>query len=572
MNNNHLTGIVNGEKKNTVFPQQGEHARIVRAGLILVFLWTLVIALSLGWILYEEHQKTLSNALTQARAAFEKDLLFRRWNAGHGGVYVPITEITAPNPHLEVEEQNITTPSGRQLTLVNPAYMTRQVHELQNLTLGVKGHITSLNPIRPENAPDDWERKALSAFEQGIEEVSSEEQISGQPYLRMMRPLTTEKVCLKCHEKQGYKLGDIRGGISVAVPLAPLLETEYEHRAIEITAHALIWLLGIIGIYIGRNRILSGLEAEERFALALAESENAYRTLAGNIPGIIFRIDLLANGRMLFFNDMLETITGYSRNELGRGEFYALDPLIHPDDREKIIETIRHALEQNEGYEAEYRLRRKDGMLAHLLERGNPRVDETNRPLYIDGVILDITERKQAQSLIEHQATYDILTDLPNRRTLTDRLKMAIAQSRRHDHFGAVLFMDLDYFKQVNDSFGHGTGDGLLQEVAKRLRKSVRKEDTAARLSGDEFVVLLNELSGDQQSSLEQARFVARKISQSIAEPFSIQGHEIKTSISIGIALFPTDGESEEVILNYADNAMYQAKTDGRNTIRVFEK
>ncbi|MES9868278.1 MAG: diguanylate cyclase [Sedimenticola sp.] len=572
MNNNHLTGIVNGEKKNTVFPEQGEHARIVRAGLILVFLWTLVIALSLGWILYEEHQKTLSNALTQARAAFEKDLLFRRWNAGHGGVYVPITEITAPNPHLEVEEQNITTPSGRQLTLVNPAYMTRQVHELQNLTLGVKGHITSLNPIRPENAPDDWERRALSAFEQGVEEISSEEQISGQPYLRMMRPLTTEKVCLKCHEKQGYELGDIRGGISVAVPLAPLLETEYEHRAIEITAHTLIWFLGIIGIYIGRNRILSGLEAEERFALALAESENAYRTLAGNIPGIIFRIDLLANGRMLFFNDMLETITGYSRDELGHGEFYALDPLIHPDDREKIIETIRHALEQNEGYEAEYRLRRKDGMLAHLLERGNPRVDEANRPLYIDGVILDITERKQAQSLIEHQATYDILTDLPNRRTLTDRLKMAIAQSRRHDHFGAVLFMDLDYFKQVNDSFGHGTGDGLLQEVAKRLRKSVRKEDTAARLSGDEFVVLLNELSEDQQSSLEQARFVARKISQSIAEPFSVQGHEIKTSISIGIALFPTDGESEEVILNYADNAMYQAKTDGRNTIRVFEK
>ncbi|MET0094661.1 MAG: GGDEF domain-containing protein, partial [Sedimenticola sp.] len=181
-------------------------------------------------------------------------------------------------------------------------------------------------------------------------------------------------------------------------------------------------------------------------------------------------------------------------------------------------------------------------------------------------------ERKQAQSLIEHQATYDILTDLPNRRTLTDRLKMAIAQSRRHDHFGAVLFMDLDYFKQVNDSFGHGTGDGLLQEVAKRLRKSVRKEDTAARLSGDEFVVLLSELSGDRQSSLEQARFVARKISQSIAEPFSVQGHEIKTSISIGIVLFPSDGESEEVILNYADNAMYQAKTDGRNTIRVFEK
>ncbi len=245
----------------------------------MAILWTIAVLTSLCWVLYEEHQKSLEISLTQARAAFEKDILFRRWNAGHGGVYVPITDKTPPNEHLEVEEQNIETPSGRRLTLVNPAYMTRQVHELQNTVLGVKGHITSLNPIRPENAPDEWERKALAAFEQGIQEVSSEEQMDGMPYMRMMRPLEVEEVCLKCHEKQGYKLGNIRGGISVAVPMTPLNLLEREHRHIEITAHGLIWLLGIVGIYLGRQRILSGLTTEEKATNALAESESAYRTL-----------------------------------------------------------------------------------------------------------------------------------------------------------------------------------------------------------------------------------------------------------------------------------------------------
>ncbi len=538
----------------------------------MAILWTIAVLTSLCWVLYEEHQKSLEISLTQARAAFEKDILFRRWNAGHGGVYVPITDKTPPNEHLEVEEQNIETPSGRRLTLVNPAYMTRQVHELQNTELGVKGHITSLNPIRPENAPDEWERKALAAFEQGIQEVSSEEQMDGMPYMRMMRPLEVEEVCLKCHEKQGYKLGNIRGGISVAVPMTPLNLLEREHRHIEITAHGLIWLLGIVGIYLGRQRILSGLTTEEKATNALAESESAYRTLSRNIPGIIFRTDLQADGSMVFFNEMLEQITGFTSQELERGEIYALDPMIHPDDRAKVIEIIQQAIEHNEPYEAEYRLRRKDGILIHLLERGKPCLDETKRPAYIDGVILDITERKQAQTLIEHQATYDILTDLPNRRTLTDRLKMALAQSRRHKHFGAILFMDIDYFKQVNDTYGHAIGDCLLQEVANRLEKSIRREDTAARLSGDEFVVLLSELGNQRQSPLEQAQFVAQKIAQSIAEPFTVEGNRINSSVSIGICLFPTDGESEEMILSYADNAMYQAKTDGRNTVRVFAK
>jgi hypothetical protein len=165
----------------------------------------------------------LENGRIWARTHFEKDVLYRLWNASAGGVYLPVSDKTPPNPYLShLPERDLTTPSGRVLTLINPAYMTRQVHELAREKFQVRGHITSLNPIRPENFPDAWETAALQAFGKGTTEVSSVEKLDGQPFLRLMRPLVTEKSCLACHGKQGYKLGDIRGGISIAVPIGPL--------------------------------------------------------------------------------------------------------------------------------------------------------------------------------------------------------------------------------------------------------------------------------------------------------------------------------------------------------------
>ncbi|WXG57910.1 MAG: DUF3365 domain-containing protein [Candidatus Sedimenticola sp. (ex Thyasira tokunagai)] len=252
-------------------PQRPSEARIQGYAWLLVTFWTLVVGISLGWALQEEERRFLEIARAQARAAFEKDLLFRRWNASHGGVYVPITEETPPNPHLEVAEQNIETPSGRKLTLVNPAYMTRQVHELQERTLGLRGHITSSKPIRPENEPDIWEREALIAFERGDEEISSLETINGKRYMRLMRPLLTESPCLKCHEKQGYEEGDIRGGISVSVPIQHLLEISGRHQKSLLTGHALFWILGLTGIGLGASRIIGVVTKLHLSESALAE-------------------------------------------------------------------------------------------------------------------------------------------------------------------------------------------------------------------------------------------------------------------------------------------------------------
>lgn len=182
----------------------------------------------------------------------------------------------------------------------------------------------------------------------------------------------------------------------------------------------------------------------------------------------------------------------------------------------------------------------------------------------------DITERRKAAELIEHQATFDTLTDLPNRRLLLDRLMQALARCRRHGHQGALLFLDLDQFKHINDSLGHPVGDALLQEVSRRLKKSLREEDTSARLGGDEFVVLFSELNDNPKQAAQQAQAGAEKIQSRLAAPYTIHNHELHITASIGIAMFPMKDEDADDIVKYADTAMYRAKEAGRNTIRFF--
>lgn len=246
---------------------------------LLVGVWTAVVFLSLVWEFTEWKASTLETARILARGHYEKDLLYRRWNALAGGVYVPVSEKTPPNPYLShVSERDIATPSGRVLTLVNPAYMGRQVHGLAREKHQVWGHITSLKPIRPENFPDAWETAALQAFEKGTTEVSSVEELDGQPFLRLMRPFTTEKSCLGCHAKQGYKLGDIRGGISVSVPMRPLWSLGRGQLIGLFVGHGFVWLLGTAGIFLGGRRLRRSLrrqeEAEEGLQRAYGELEN----------------------------------------------------------------------------------------------------------------------------------------------------------------------------------------------------------------------------------------------------------------------------------------------------------
>ncbi len=267
----------------------------------IMAVWTIIIALSMVWNYREEISEAIEGAKIEARTAYEKDVLYRRWNANRGGVYAEITPSTPPNPYLDVPERDIVTPSHRKLTLINPAYMTRQSHELALQTSGVRGHITSLNCIRPANEPDQWERKALLAFQNGSKEQSDVAVMEGRQYVRLMRPLITESGCLKCHGIQGYKVGDIRGGISVSVPLSPFLAIHRARMVSFITFHAVMWLAGLTAVSIG------GLIIHRQLKYRL-QSEEESCSLA-KLQGVLETAGAVCHE----LNQPMQALTGYSK-------------------------------------------------------------------------------------------------------------------------------------------------------------------------------------------------------------------------------------------------------------------
>jgi signal transduction histidine kinase len=245
----------------------------VFAGLFVA--WALVIGASLAWSLRAVDRAILDHALAEARATLSKDFSYRLWAALHGGVYVSVDASTPPNPYLaHVPERDLTTPSGKQLTLMNPAYMTRQVHEIARERYGYRGHITSLDPIRPENAADPWEAGALRrvAAGAGPGEVTEVSLVDGAPHLRLLQRLVTEAPCLRCHAAQGYKVGDVRGGLSVAVPLAGYLAAARRQKEEIGVAHAGIAVAGFVGLLLAvraARRRDDEREREERRRQAL---------------------------------------------------------------------------------------------------------------------------------------------------------------------------------------------------------------------------------------------------------------------------------------------------------------
>jgi PAS domain S-box-containing protein len=256
-----------------------------RTLIIALIFWTGIILASLYWNWHQVEKSTIDLASKEALSSFKKDITYRLWNSNHGGVYAPVTEQTPPNPFLShMPERDIVTTSGTELTLINPAYMTRQVHELGKEQYGLSAHITSLKPIRPANAPDEWEITALEKFKSGTLEYISETTLDGQPYLRFMRPLITETSCLHCHASQGYREGDIRGGISVSIPLSHYRMAAATGQWPMLYGHLVIWVLGIAGIFfcnlfLRKNQVNRRLQFER---IAGQISSNFMRLAPGN--------------------------------------------------------------------------------------------------------------------------------------------------------------------------------------------------------------------------------------------------------------------------------------------------
>ncbi len=224
--------------------------------ILLGLFWTALLTASLAWNIYEQRQGVVANSYIQATVAIEKDISFRSWATSHGGVYVKPTEKSPPNPYLKVPDRDVVTTKGMKLTLINPAYMMRQLYQRASPKDDIKGHITSLKLLNPGNAPDEWEREALLAFERGEKERTAVVTAAdGQDQFRYMRPFYVEPGCLKCHGNMGYKVGDIRGGISTMVNMRPLEKASANViKGLGIT-HGLVWLVGLIGIGVSARRV-----------------------------------------------------------------------------------------------------------------------------------------------------------------------------------------------------------------------------------------------------------------------------------------------------------------------------
>ncbi len=359
-------------------------------GLSFLVAWSMVIIVSVAWNYHLARENSEEKARIEARTLYELNLVYRRWSALHGGVYVPVTEALQPNPYLQTPLRDVTTNDGRALTLVNPAWMTRQVFELlaKQSTLPFLNHLTSLKYIHPANKPDAWEEQGLRAFERGQTEVSVRAVIQGQPYMRLLKPFKTEEGCLKCHGHQGYKVGDIRGGLGISIPLAPYLAAEKREKTGVAGTHFLLWIIGAVGIAISTR----SLQTKQ---LAISESEEKYRLLFQNHPNPMWVYDS-ETLRFLMINDAAVQQYGFSRQEFLSMTIKDIRP---PEDVEKLMQKVA---EVSDGIDHAgiWRHLKKDGTLIF--------VEITTHSLLFEGrraelvIASDVTKRMKLEDQLRH--------------------------------------------------------------------------------------------------------------------------------------------------------------------------
>ncbi|HXD65254.1 MAG TPA: EAL domain-containing protein [Solirubrobacteraceae bacterium] len=298
--------------------------------------------------------------------------------------------------------------------------------------------------------------------------------------------------------------------------------------------------------------------------------EEQFWSVVANIPGAVYRCACVDAWPIRFISDYIELLCGYPAADFVDNAVRTYGSIIHPDDRPYVAEEIDRALQVGAPYAIQYRVLHADGGLRWISERGSAILSESGERLWLDGVLLDVTDQvlaeqdrdraeaalRQQAELNRHQALHDSLTDLPNRVLFQDRVRQVILGAEREGGGVAVLVMDLDRFKEINDTLGHASGDRLLVEAARRLRTTLRGADSIARLGGDEFAILLHDGSPSGVAA------AAQRIHGAFAAPFSLDGLPLQIEASIGAATYPEHADDVEGLIQRADIAMYVAKRD----------
>lgn len=338
-----------------------------------------------------------------------------------------------------------------------------------------------------------------------------------------------------------------------SIVLARLLYIDNEKELLLELGYTVLFLIAVI---LSSSEFLKEITLRDR---KLAENEQRYKSLFDNNPNAVFSFDL--EGRFQSVNKAAEDLVEYTADELIGTSF---KPLVVVQDQSKALDAF-HRTSNGESLNFDVQLNSRHGRLLD--------VNITNVPIRIDnemvgvfGIANDVTEKKRNEEMINYMAYHDVLTDLPNRRLFQEYLTKALMHAKENGAMLAVLLLDMDRFKIINDSLGHAYGDRLLAGVAERLNRSVRNQDTVARMGGDEFTLLLEDIS-----DANQADDIARRILAEFEQPFIIKEYEFYVTASIGISLFPHDGEEAEILMKHADSAMYRAKESGKNNYQFFD-
>ncbi|MEA5508844.1 PAS domain S-box protein [Crocosphaera sp. UHCC 0190] len=319
------------------------------------------------------------------------------------------------------------------------------------------------------------------------------------------------------------------------------------------------------GNYVGALGMITDITERKRIEQALSKSEQRLEGILTSIQDVVWSVNSTFS-ELIYLNPAAQLLFGHSLEYF----YQKVDlwrELVHAEDQE-LIQYHRQVLLEKGSAEFQYRIVRPDGQIRWLYSRSRVVYDQEGKIIRIDGLDTDITEKKQAEEQLRYNATHDSLTNLPNRILFMDRLEHALERQKRRPAFCfAVLFLDLDEFKVVNDSLGHGIGDKLLREIAIRLNKCLRSDDTLARLGGDEFAILLEDI-GDVKDAIK----IAKRIHQDLTQPFNLEAQDVFINTSIGIALSISEYQAAAEILRDADTAMYRAKADGKACYAIFDQ
>ncbi|MEF3697916.1 ATP-binding protein [Desulfolutivibrio sp.] len=557
--------------------------KFLSAGIAALSIWSYVIYFSYGHTLEIQTESLYLQSVTEARIAFEKDLAYRLWNARLGGVYAEESDQVRPNPYLDIPNRDLAMPSGPKLTMVNPAYMTRMVHELMAEGTGLKGHITSLNPIRPQNAPAEWEAEALRSFGDGVKEVHFLDSEKGGSVLRFMRPMLVEQPCLKCHAKQGYRLGDIRGGISVTVPMEPFDRTLAIFTSHERNLHILIWALGV-GFLVLVLAAVCYLDRRRRSSEdAVRRSEERYRSIVEEQVDLVSRF--APDGTFLYVNQGYCHFFEKCREAMVGAKWHTI---VDENDLSWIQEKLAGLNPQSPIVTIENRIVNSKGDTRWVQFSNRAFFDEAGTIVEIQSVGRDITERKLSEEALQksearlHKAQqisnagsweYDIRL---NKIWGSEEAITIYGMAPRSSHFIPIEEIEacIPEHKRVHRALVDLIDSGKPYDLEFEIRPAdnsppkviISKAELEKDPSGKPLRVcgVIQDVTNRKRAeqALQEAMLQAEAASRAKSEFLANMSHEIRTPLNgvMGMLQLIEESQLDDEQREYAKNALTAAK------------